>query len=122
MPAANHPGSVELSAIAARQRADFRHGRPQGRQFCRAQKESPAAAGPSFALGDQPRQEPGRNFEGMSVPSVVEPQRQPYRDEPTFAANVAAVFAADSGASVPFLVSMFESLNPCAVTVTTPST
>src|SRR3569623_2022894 len=72
------------------------------------------------SLRHQPRQEPGRNFEGMSVPSVEEPQRQPYRAEPALPENVASVFAADSGASVTFLPSMAESLKPWAVTVMTP--
>src|SRR3569832_617726 len=73
------------------------------------------------ACAYQPRQEPGRNFEGMSVPSVVEPQRQPYRAEPTLPANVARANALDIDTSVTFLVSMLLSLKPLAVTVITPS-
>src|SRR4051794_5819852 len=68
-----------------------------------------------------PRQEPGRNFKGMSVPSAVEPQRQPYRAEPTFVRKTAGCVAVAIGTSVTFLPSIVPSLKPCAVTVIAPS-
>lgn len=45
---------------------------------------------------DQPRQEPGKNFNGIVVPSAEEPHLQPKRLEPELA-WVAAVAAADNG-------------------------
>src|SRR6266567_2121845 len=67
----------------------------------------------------QPRQEPGRYFEGTFVPSTVAPQRQPYSVTVPALVPMAAVPAADSGSSVTTFPSRVPP-KPCVVTVTRP--
>src|SRR6266704_4777724 len=67
----------------------------------------------------QPRQEPGRYFEGTFVPSTVALQRQPYSVTVPALVPMAAVPAADSGSSVTTFPSRVPP-TPCVVTVTRP--
>src|SRR6266567_3765655 len=69
----------------------------------------------------QPRQEPGRYFEGTFVPSTVAPQRQPYSVTVPALVPIAAVPAADSGSSVTTFPSIAVLLKPRVVTETRPS-
>src|SRR5713101_6525248 len=68
----------------------------------------------------QPRQEPGRYFEGRFVPSTVAPQRQPYSVTVPALVPTARVPADASGASVTSFASMLVLPKPCVVTVTRP--
>src|SRR5919197_3770635 len=95
---------------------------PQHRPRPRATQKKGTPKGTFFlklSSTNYPRQEPGRYFGLTVVPSVDDPQRQPYSVWLEPVTNVAPVVAFDSGSSVTTDVFTTVAM-PCTVAFTTP--